>query len=167
MRKTLTVTAMVVALALSTMATAFADVERYQSTEYTIDVASANNDVRYAHEVTLAYNPCDDTWDVSSTEFGVPRVGEYLGGAEVTDEGYTGRYRVGGETFVLTLPLNDEDEFGEPDTNSDNVHLESVEGEWSKTRTDYKNHGQYVSENGGGPDAAHSCIGKPIVSNSN
>ena len=27
--------------------------------------------------------------------------------------------------------------------------------------TDYKNHGAYVAANGGGSDAAHSCIGMP------
>ena len=32
------------------------------------------------------------------------------------------------------------------------------------TMTDFKNHGDYVSSMGGGPDAAHSCIGKPITS---
>jgi len=32
------------------------------------------------------------------------------------------------------------------------------------TMTDFKNHGDYVSSMGGGPDAAHSCIGKPISS---
>ena len=27
---------------------------------------------------------------------------------------------------------------------------------------DFKNHGDYVSSQGGGSDAAHSCIGMPI-----
>jgi hypothetical protein len=31
--------------------------------------------------------------------------------------------------------------------------------------TDYANHGAYVSANGGGSDAAHSCIGMPEVNN--
>jgi hypothetical protein len=30
--------------------------------------------------------------------------------------------------------------------------------------TSYKNHGDYVSQMGGGDDAAHSCIGMPINS---
>ena len=30
--------------------------------------------------------------------------------------------------------------------------------------TNYKNHGEYVSSQGGGSDAAHSCIGMPIQS---
>jgi hypothetical protein len=28
----------------------------------------------------------------------------------------------------------------------------------------YRNHGDYVSGMGGGPDAAHSCLGMPIGS---
>ena len=28
--------------------------------------------------------------------------------------------------------------------------------------TNYRNHGEYVSSQGGGSDAAHSCIGMPI-----
>ena len=28
--------------------------------------------------------------------------------------------------------------------------------------SNYKNHGEYVSSQGGGSDAAHSCIGMPI-----
>ena len=28
--------------------------------------------------------------------------------------------------------------------------------------THFKNHGEYVSSQGGGSDAAHSCIGMPI-----
>jgi hypothetical protein len=28
--------------------------------------------------------------------------------------------------------------------------------------SDYKNHGDFVSSQGGGDDAAHSCIGMPI-----
>ena len=30
------------------------------------------------------------------------------------------------------------------------------------TMSDYKNHGDYVSSQGGGSDAAHSCIGMPV-----
>ena len=30
------------------------------------------------------------------------------------------------------------------------------------TTTNFKNHGDYVSSQGGGSDAAHSCIGMPI-----
>jgi len=30
--------------------------------------------------------------------------------------------------------------------------------------SNWKNHGQYVSAQGGGADAAHSCIGMPINS---
>ena len=33
------------------------------------------------------------------------------------------------------------------------------------TSSNYKNHGQYVKTQGGGDDAAHSCIGMPINSN--
>ena len=29
-------------------------------------------------------------------------------------------------------------------------------------KSDYKNHGDYVTSQGGGSDAAHSCIGMPI-----
>ena len=30
------------------------------------------------------------------------------------------------------------------------------------TTTNFKNHGDYVSSQGGGSDAAHSCIGMPV-----
>ena len=36
----------------------------------------------------------------------------------------------------------------------------------SSRSSNYKNHGEYVKAMGGGSDAAHSCIGKPINSNS-
>ena len=43
---------------------------------------------------------------------------------------------------------------------SDNVT--AATGTWTSSESDYKNHGQYVKAMGGGPEAAHSCIGKPI-----
>ena len=30
------------------------------------------------------------------------------------------------------------------------------------TSSTWKNHGEYVAAQGGGSDAAHSCIGKPV-----
>jgi hypothetical protein len=39
--------------------------------------------------------------------------------------------------------------------------------EVSTTSTAYKSHGQYVSAQGGGKEAAHSCVGMPLTSNKN
>lgn len=44
-----------------------------------------------------------------------------------------------------------------------NVEMKVTTPELSDT-SNFKNHGDYVSQQGGGADAAHSCIGVPINS---
>jgi len=131
-------------------------VDRYQVTTTVYTISALNT---YTHNYTVVTNPCDGTIDIT--------------GATPVDSGYwtvetvTGTLVDGVISFNSTYlgPHNP----GYAWWGSFPVVGGALSGLYSGTvtvagtsSTDYKNHGEFVSFMGGGPDAAHSCIGMPI-----
>jgi hypothetical protein len=133
-------------------------VQRYQvaTTSYTIAVLDT-----FIHTFVVATSPCDGSIAIT--------------GSTPLDSGY---YTI--ETVTGTL-ANDVVSFSSTYVGPYNpgfmwsgsfpVAGGPLSGDFTGTVTasattlsTYKNHGDFVSSMGGGPEAAHSCIGKPITS---
>lgn len=133
-------------------------VQRYQvaTTSYTVTVLDT-----YIHTFVVSVNPCDvsiaitGSTPVDSGYYATETVtGTLTDGVISFTSTYDGPYSPGfvwsGSFPVAGGPLS-------------GLYTGTVEAA-PTTFSTYKNHGDYVSSMGGGPDAAHSCIGKPITS---
>ena len=156
----------ILAVAIAAIATsafvgsASASVGRYQEVTG-LQVTSVFNGATYVHDYVLTDNTCGDG---SFTGTGVhtsvvpdEAIKGTLSGQNINisglypnsylpDPGYKWSYFGsvnGGGTYQ--------------DSRSQDVSLS-----FKLTTTNFKNHGDYVSSQGGGSDAAHSCIGMPI-----
>jgi hypothetical protein len=145
-----------------------AGVERYQFTDYTINVTSVNGSSAYTHEFNIRYNPCSDSFSGTGTYTGTggpwgetlsmfSKSGDTLSFKAVYQGGNVGytwypSFTLSGGTLGFV------DGYG-----PDNVN--AATGTYTMSQTSY-NHGEYVAESIDeyGPDA-RSCIGMPIVSN--
>jgi hypothetical protein len=164
------------ALASAAMAmTAKADVPRYQTqtAEFTVTqpygvVGQWQN--LWTHNFTVTVNPCDGTFTGTAKQYDPA-------GAFYADETVTGSFSGGKinltttrivEPVVWTLTGAPMDAGTTTLATTDPVVPWAVEMKVSQPQftdlTHYRNHGDYVSQMGGGADAAHSCIGMPIVS---
>jgi|SRR3990172_7851195 len=160
----------VAALGATSVVAAPGGVERYQVTTntYTLQLG-------YGHTYHVAISPCDDgsvsatgwQWgsdgnplthnpdeDITATLTGGgttitfnPSV--YVGGWGGSPYSWHGTFPVGGGWFAVY-------------DSAGGTYWAQMTLDDSQTST-YKNHGAYVSAMGGGADAAHSCIGMPIV----
>ena len=130
---------------------------RYQvaTTSYTVAVLDT-----FIHTFIVVANPCDGSIAITGS---TP-----LGSGYYTTETVTGTQAGGVITFSSTYdgPYNP----GFMWSGSFPVGGGALSGDFTgtvtaapATMTSFKNHGDYVSSMGGGPDAAHSCIGKPIT----
>ncbi len=154
---TLAATALLVAAAFGP---ATADVERHQivTNEYTITV---NGTYDYDFEFELACGVVTGTGSVLSyTEtvegtvelVDVDLVKGTISFKSTYDTGYwwTGTFDTyGGAVSNITTSLGQ-------------TGLTAAATLDASDRTEYKNHGQYVKDMGGGADAARSCIGMPV-----
>ncbi len=133
-------------------------VERYQvgTTTYTLTVLDT-----YIHTFVVTANPCDGTIAITGS---TPVDSGYY-----TTETVTGTLAAGVISFNSTYdgPYNP----GFTWSGSFPVAGGALSGPYPgtvtaapSTFTTFKNHGDFVSWKGGGPEAAHSCIGKPIAS---
>lgn len=131
-------------------------VQRYQvaTTTYTVAVLDT-----FFHTFVVALNPCDDSIAVTGS---TPIDSGYY-----TTETVVGTLTNGVISFSATYdgPYNP----GFAWSGSFPVAGGPLSGQYTGTVTaapttfsTYKNHGAFVSSMGGGPEAAHSCIGKPI-----
>jgi len=162
--------------ALVATAPASADAPRYQMLTLHYDVVNyylAGGAGPYPQSFTLTYNPCSgavsgpgvaNIYGVSQTQGLISR--------DVIN--YTSNYNVSGQTdYTVTvinakLDLNDYTFDGDWTDNYDAVvggqSGEVVSGIPKVTPSAYRNHGEFVAQNADKNDAAHSCIGMPIVS---
>jgi hypothetical protein len=133
-------------------------VQRYQvaTTSYTVAVLDT-----FIHTFLVSVNPCDVSIAITGA---TPVDSDYY-----TTETVTGTLTSGVISFSATYdgPYNP----GFTWSGSFPVGGGPLSGQYTGTVTaapttfsTYKNHGDYVSSTGGGRDAAHSCIGKPITS---
>jgi len=160
--------------ALIAMAPASADVARHQILTLQYDQVDyylkGDASRAYPQSFTLTLNPCDGT--VSGPGLAPPFGDSFTAGAiDGFQISYDSTYVVNGQTnYAVTV---------------DNAMLAkdySISGQWSDnwsqgpqvgsvfankpfvTSTAYRNHGDFVSQNPDKNDAAHSCIGMPVVS---
>ena len=135
---------------------ALAGVQRYQvaTTTYTISVLDT-----FTHTFVVALSPCDDSLAITGS---TPVDSGYY-----TTETVVGTLASGVISFSATYdgPYSP----GFAWSGSFPVGGGPLSGQYTGTVTaapttfsTYKNHGAFVSSMGGGPEAAHSCIGKPI-----
>jgi hypothetical protein len=155
-------------------ATASAKVERYQLQTATFTVTQPYGQVGqwtnvWIHDYTVTVNPCDGTFTGTGTlhnnvdGFSAPEtVSGTFAGTSVSltaDRQFDGlQYTLANAPFggAVTLATTN------PAVSWD-VEMKVSNPVFTNT-TDFKNHGEYVSSQGGGSDAAHSCIGMPINS---
>lgn len=159
--------------ALAVPALASASVERYQTETATFTALQPRNaisqyDQVWKHDFKVTINPCDNTFTGNSvvTDAGVGGTN-----APTWTESVTGSLGNGtvsfdsvpnaGATFhLVNAPFGVStvaDSTYQPNIIEFKVDKPTITG-----YSNYKNHGDYVSSQGGGSDAAHSCIGMPI-----
>jgi|SRR4051794_40667288 hypothetical protein len=178
---------MAVAMLAVIPSVASADVPRYQDNQqatFTLKQPVVYSDGSHAgefgywqHDVTVKVNPCDNTFvgtaKVSATD-------KTWGAPVLDDENLTGSFGADGTvSFTLTRTgYNGVETLVGAKMDGSLVHPtttgpEQYEIDMTVTAPTfsnivggitYKNHGDYVKGVGGGADAAHSCIGMPIVS---
>jgi hypothetical protein len=148
----------VAALAVMAVASsASAGVARYQTTTATLTLDVMGG--AFVHTYAIEINPCDNSF---SGKGGMDSLGleENVSG---TLNGQS--IHVNGEYLTYFTPYTWS--YAGPMSGgltSDSLHRElpvtlALSGVKEST---YKNHGEYVSAQGGGSDAAHSCIGMPV-----
>ena len=143
-----------------------AAVERYQFTDYTIEVETVNGSSAFTHTFYLTHNPCTDTFSGYGVNHYHSNTNETL--SNITMNGNTISFRANYDfnTYYWEpgFTLNEGGSFTWAGTTAGEVN--TATGKWSSSQTSY-NHGEYVAESidDYGPDA-RSCIGKPIVSKS-
>lgn len=182
MRRFILAGAAIGALAIAALAPALAsaDVQRYQTQTATFTVTQPagqwdNWSNVWTHVYTVNFNPCDGTF----TGTGVVSGNDGSTSFDKSPEKITGSYANGYISFTATRDVDGvswtlahakTDGTTETDATTKPTVSWRVEAKVSPLKftatSDYKNHGDYVSAMGGGADAAHSCIGMPINSNS-
>jgi hypothetical protein len=174
MRKVILAATAIAALAIAALAPALAsaDVQRYQVATFTVtqpagQVGQWNN--VWTHNYTVTYNPSDGTFTGPGHVSGQDQNGPFQ-----SDETINGSYANGKISFTATRTVDGVSWTlaGAP-TDGKTVTLAStdpavswpIEAKVTPLQiSNYKNHGDYVSSQGGGADAAQSLIGMPINS---
>jgi hypothetical protein len=164
-------TAAMALLAIPSIASA--DTPRYQMQTATFTVLQPKDAVGqfdnvWRHEFSVTVNPCDGTFSGTAPT--------YNNGATTPTwtEKVTGSFGDGSVSFA-TNPIGGGATFQVTDaaygesvlavtTWTDNIVETKAKAPAFTNSSNFKNHGDYVKSQGGGSDAAHSCIGMPIVS---
>ena len=161
MKKIILAAAVAAVAAMAVASFASADVARYQQATG-LTVTSVFNGVTYLHTYSLTNNPCDGAGSFTGAGVGgsvVPdeAISGTLSGQNIKINGvYPNSYLPDpGYTWSYNGPLSG----GGTYTDS---HGNQVAISFAVNTSNFKNHGDYVSSQGGGNDAAHSCIGMPI-----
>jgi hypothetical protein len=177
MRKLIIAATTIAALAVPTIAPALASasVDRYQSQTATFTTtqpagAFGQWDNVWTHKYNVTINPCDNTFSGTGVE-----TGQDQNGRQTFNETVTGKFNADGTTSLVNT-RDDGVVWSLTNAKTDNSvtlaqliapavpsQLEfKVTPKTITSTSNYKNHGDYVSQMGGGDDAAHSCIGMPI-----
>ena len=152
-----------------------ADVARYQTQTATFTVTQPYGEVGqwqdvWTHDFNVNVNPCDGTFTGTGSQF--DNNGNFYAYETVTGSFSGGKVSLTAtrtvDPVVWTLKDAPTDNNTVTPATTDPVVPWDVEMMVSQPQfsdaTHYKNHGEYVSQTGGA-DAAHSCIGMPVVSN--
>jgi hypothetical protein len=164
------VAAVAVTAVAASVASAGGPPARYQTQTATFTVLQPRNTVGqyndvWTHNYNVTINPCDNTFS------GTGDVTANGSGPAVWTEDITGSFGAGtvsfatipnaGATFKVTNAQYGTSVIADSTWTQNVVQMLASKPVITGT-SDYKNHGDYVSSQGGGSDAAHSCIGMPI-----
>ncbi len=171
MRKLIMLAIAVTALAIPSIASA--DTPRYQEQTATFTVLQPKDTVGqfgnvWRHEFSVTVNPCDGTFSGTAPTYAndaaIPTWTENVTGSFGNDSvSFLTDPIDGGATFQVTGAPYDKSVLAVTTWTANIVEMKASKPEFTATSS-YKNHGEYVKAMGGGADAAHSCIGMPIVS---
>ena len=160
--------------AIATMAvvsSASAGVERYQTQSMTITAVQPEGAVGqwqnvWTHTYNVTLNPCDGsfsgTGSLSGTLSGPYSNETITGHLDGNAVSFTATRPDGVVYSLSNAPLNNTTVTMATSTPQVPWALEFKVSATTKATSNFKNHGDYVSSQGGGSDAAHSCIGMPI-----
>ena len=155
MKKIVLAAAIAALASMSVAAFASAGVDRYQVATG-LTVTATFDGTTYVHTYTLD-TTCDGSFTGTGGIASLPLseiVNGTLNAQNITINGaYLGNYNPG-YTWDYNGPLNG--------GNASDSMGQTVPLKFQLTMSNFKNHGDYVSSQGGGSDAAHSCIGMPI-----
>ena len=158
MKRIILAVAVATVAVMAVVGSASADVARYQVATG-LTVTATFDGTTYVHTYNLTNNPCDGTGSFTGTG-GIASlplsetINGTLDGQSITINGtYLGNYNPG-YTWHYSGPLSG--------GNASDSMGQTVPLTFKLTMSNYKNHGDYVSSQGGGSDAAHSCIGMPV-----
>jgi opacity protein-like surface antigen len=159
MKKIILAVAVAAVATMAVVASASADVPRYQPTA-TLVVTLTDAQPGNHHTFTITWtNPCGADGMFTGTGHGSPEAGganESITGTLVGDHlTFTATYEtfIPGYTWSYDGPLSG----AALGNQAAGYHATAS----VTTINSVKNHGDYVSSQGGGSDAAHSCIGMP------
>jgi hypothetical protein len=169
---------LILAIAVAAVATiafvgsASAGVARYQTQSMTItavqpkDAVGQWDDV-WTHTYNVTLNPCDGSFtgigSISGTGSDFVSNETITGHLDGNTVSFTATRDSDGLVYSLSnAPLDNPTVTLATSNPSVSWPLEFKVGATTTPTSNYKNHGDYVSSQGGGSDAAHSCIGMPI-----
>jgi len=171
MKKIIAAVASVTAIAgLVAPTIASASVQRYQTSDATFTLTQPAGQVGqwdsvWTHNITVQVNPCDNTFTGKGVETGPGQtLSENVTGSFGDGTVSLTAHREDGVSFSLTNAPMGNDVITNATSNPEvpwALEFKASAPNVSHIST-YKNHGEYVSSQGGGSDAAHSCIGMPI-----
>jgi hypothetical protein len=174
LKKIILATAVAALASLAIIASASAGVSRYQTqtAKFTVTQpagAVGQWDNLWTHDYEVTVNPCDGTFTGTGHQFGHDQNGPYE-----SDERITGTFAKDSVSFTATRSKDGlvTKLVNAPFGGAVTVATLNVVVPWTiemkvsnpvfANTSNFKNHGDYVSSQGGGADAAHSCIGMPI-----
>ena len=150
---------------------ASAGVARYQSQSMTLTAVQPEGAVGqwqnvWTHTYNVTLNPCDGSFSgdgsLSGTINGFYSNETITGHLDGNAVSFTATRPDGVEYSLSNAPLDNTTVTLATSTPTVQFDLEFKVSATMKATSDYKNHGEYVASQGGGSDAAHSCIGMPI-----
>ena len=173
MKKIFLAVAVAAVATMAVVSSASADVARYQTQAFTITAVQPEGAVGqwtnvWTHTYNVTLNPCDNTFSGTGTMTGTQN-GPVDGTETITGhlDGNTVSYTASRSFDNVVYSLSNAPLDGNTVTLATSTPvvpwaLEFKVSKSSFVSSNYRNHGDYVSSQGGSPDAAHSCIGMPI-----
>jgi subtilase family serine protease len=148
-------------------------VARYQMQSLTLTAVQPEGAVGqwqnvWTHTYTATLNPCDGSFSGTGSMTGTQN-GPVAGTETITGQlvgnavSYTASRSFDNVVYSLSnAPIDNSTVTLATSTPVFPFDLEFKVNATTKATTNFKNHGEYVSSQGGGSHAAHSCIGMPI-----
>jgi hypothetical protein len=171
LKKIILAAAVVAVASMAVASFASAGVARYQSQSMTLTAVQPEGAVGqwqnvWTHTYNVTLNPCDGSFSgdgsLSGTINGFYSNETITGHLDGNAVSFTATRPDGVEYSLSNAPLDNTTVTLATSTPTVPFDLEFKVSATMKATSDYKNHGEYVASQGGGSDAAHSCIGMPI-----